>query len=440
MLHTTAVTIITRLNKAGFEAFAVGGCVRDAFRGKIADDIDIATSARPEETMAVFADCRVIPTGVAHGTVTVLLDGRSFEITTYRTDGTYSDARHPDSVQYVRTLEEDLARRDFTVNAMAFHPTLGLIDRFGGMEDLHQKRLRCVGDPYKRFSEDALRIARLVRFMSVLGFTVEEETAAAAHALCNRLQAVAAERKQAEFKKMLTGDGFFQTATAFSDVLCELVPPLTPLVGFEQHSPHHDFDVYTHTVRAVHAAEKELYVRLAVLFHDLGKPDTFFTDEQGVGHFYGHPAVSETLAKDALAALRFDNATIQTVLPLVRYHDTQIAPTKRSVRRWLSRLGKENFDRLLAVKRADALGCKENSQAPDFSELQQVANDIVREAECFSLSSLAIGGNDLLALGYEASPAIGKILRELLDRVIDEQLPNDAAVLKDYVQRRWPHV
>ncbi len=416
---------IQALEEAGFAAYAVGGCVRDACLGLTPHDYDLCTAALPEQTEAVFAGEKLVLAGKKHGTVGVVTDGGVVEITTFRTEGNYTDCRRPDEVKFVKSLKEDLARRDFTVNAMAYHPEEGIVDPFGGQQDLKDHVLRCVGDAHTRFTEDALRIARLVRFASVLGFHVASDTAHAAHTLCGRLSLVAAERKRVELMKLIVGDNFLQVALTFPDVLCRLVPALSSLVGFAQHNPHHEFDVYTHTVRAVHAAVKDPVVRLAVLLHDLGKPATFFLDEQGVGHFYGHPAVSETLAKEALADLRFDNATVEAVLPLVRAHDKPITDDRRQIKRYLSKLGKDTFLRLLHVKEADAMGCRENSLSPDFSVIRELVDEIYREQDCLTLRDLAVNGNDLLALGIPAGPALGHILGHLLDAVLDERCDNE---------------
>lgn len=437
MLSSAALTVIARLEQAGFDAFAVGGCVRDMLRGVEADDVDITTNATPETIMAVFEGERIIPTGLAHGTVTVLLEGQAFEVTTYRRDGTYSDNRHPDHVTFTTDLTEDLARRDFTVNAMAFHPSKGLIDPFGGQRDLQNGVLRCVGDPYTRFTEDALRILRLLRFMSVLKMHADDTTADAAHALYYRLAAVAAERKRVEWTKMLAGDCFEAVALAFPDVMCEVVPALSPLVDFDQQTPYHDYDAYTHTVKAVAACPKDTVVRLAALFHDLGKPMTFFTDEDGNGHFYGHADHSEALARDTMTTLRFDNATIHAVLPLIKYHHAQITPDRKSVRRWLSRLGEEGLRRLLAVKTADALACKGNTVPPDFCDILTVLDTIIREADCVSLKTLAINGHDLQALGMPAGPSIGAMLNALLEAVMADAVCNERDALVAYAQARW---
>lgn len=437
MLSSNARFVLGQLQRAGFEAYAVGGCVRDILRGVTPSDIDITTNALPEDILCVFKGFRVIPTGLRHGTVTVLVGDEPFEVTTYRTDGIYSDGRHPDSVRFTTSLEEDLARRDFTINAMAMDVEGSIVDPFGGKTDLVRRVVRCVGDARTRFTEDALRIMRLCRFMSVLDFDADSETARAAQALCDRLDLVAAERKRVELMKMLTGDGFLAAATALPTVLCRVVPALAPLVGFDQKNPHHQFDIYTHTMRAVHAAEKDPLIRLAVLLHDIGKPATFSVDEKGVGHFFGHPAVSETLARQTLLSLHFDNATIDAVLPLVRNHDIPVSAERKTVKRRLSRLGVDGFRRLLAVKTADAAGCFEGSVPPDYTAVYAMIDTLLAESACFSLEDLAVSGRDLIALGIKPSPLMGEILHTLLDDVIAERYPNDRDALLATVKERW---
>lgn len=437
MLPPSAKQLLTRLHDAGFEAYAVGGCVRDFLRGVTPEDIDITTAATPHEILTVFENLRTIPTGLQHGTVTVLVDGVPFEITTFRTDGTYSDGRHPDSVAFTTLLTEDLARRDFTVNAIAMREDGTVIDPFGGAEDLRNGILRCVGDPEKRFQEDALRIARLFRFMGALGFDVDAATVDAAVRLCDRLDLVAAERKRVELTKALVGEHFLKAATTLPSVLCAIVPALSPLVDFDQHNPHHAFDIYTHTVRAVDAAVRDPIIRLAVLLHDIGKPNTFHMDENGVGHFYGHPAHSNALAEETLHALRFDNATIHAVLPLVAHHDIPISAERRLVKRRLAQFGETGLRRLLAVKQADAAGCFADSVPPDFDDIHRLIDDLLAEEACVSLRDLAIGGGDLLTAGFAAGPLIGTILNTLLQDVVEERLPNEREVLLHAAKERW---
>ncbi len=437
-LSAQACTLIDTLNQSGYEAYAVGGAVRDMLRGKAPDDIDITTNASPEQMVDVFSSFRTIPTGLRHGTLTVLIDRTPFEVTTYRTDGTYSDGRHPDTVCFTSSLTEDLARRDFTVNAIAYHPSEGIIDPFGGQDDLNAGRLRCVGEATERFSEDALRIARLLRFMSVLDFTAEEATLRAAKELCERLTLVAAERKRVELTKALVGTGFEAAAVALPEVMGQLVPALRPCIGFEQYNPHHKFDVYKHTIRAVQNASNDLIVRLAVLLHDVGKPSCFKRDENGIGHFYGHPAVSRAIAERQLKELRFDNATTQAVLPLIKAHDIELPADRKILKRRLQLLGKDGFERLLAVKEADASACRPNSVPPDFGEVRRLYKEILDAAECFSLRDLAMNGNDLIVLGYPKGPLIGTILSAMLDAVVADALPNTADALTAYAKECWP--
>lgn len=437
-LPKAALSAIQQLNSHGFEAYAVGGAVRDLVRGLEPDDVDITTNASPEQILQVFADFKTIPTGLQHGTVTVLIDRTPFEITTYRTDGTYSDGRHPDNVTFTTSLTEDLARRDFTINAMAYHPQEGLVDPYGGMDDLHACRLRCVGDAHRRFSEDALRMARLIRFMSVLSYDVEDATLEAARTLCDRLDAVAAERKRVELIKMLCGNGFYAAAMRLPQVMTRLVPPLARCVGFAQHNPHHSFDVYEHTIRAVASAPADPIVRLALLFHDVGKPDCFFRDDHGIGHFYGHPAVSARIAKETLTALRFDNATIRAVLPLVKHHDCPIPAERKIVKRRLSTFGADGLERLLTVKAADAAACHADSIRPAYEDIRRLIAKILEADDCLTLSALAVNGQDLLALGYPKGPMIGNILQDAFDAVLSDTLENEHTALIDYIKGRWP--
>ena len=282
-------TALARLHDAGYEAYIVGGCVRDRIMGREPKDYDITTSALPEQTAAVFAGERIIETGMKHGTVTVLLDGEPLEITTFRIDGTYSDSRHPDAVTFTPSLREDLARRDFTMNAMAYSSETGLVDPFGGQADIAAKYIRCVGDPDLRFREDALRILRALRFSSVLGFPIEPETDGAARYLCLLLKKISAERVFSELKQLLCGPDVRRVLLDYAGVLGAVLPEILPMQGFDQRNPHHCYDILEHTAAAVEAMPPEPALRLAALLHDVGKPECFFTDEDGVGHFYGHP-------------------------------------------------------------------------------------------------------------------------------------------------------
>lgn len=422
---------IKRLNDAGYEAWAVGGCVRDSALGKEPHDWDMTTSALPEETMAVFADYPVIETGIKHGTVTVVVDGEPLEITTYRVDGSYSDGRHPDGVSFTRSLEADMARRDFTINAMAAHPEKGIVDCFGGLEDLKNGVIRCVGDPERRFSEDALRILRAMRFSAVLGFPVEEKTAEALLKIRENLRHVAMERIFSELKRMLCGKDAGRILRQFPQVLWVFLPELEPMHGFEQHNPNHLYDVWEHTVVSVESAPADEVLRLAMLLHDVGKPDCFTKDQNGVGHFYGHPVKSREMADNILARLKADNNTRERVLALVEHHDAEIAAKPASVRRWLGKLGEQGFADLLAVKRADNLAqdLSYRDKRDMLDELAQLAKDVLAEGQCFTLKSLAVNGHDLMELDFVPGVHMGDVLESLLEKVVEGEIPNEKEML-----------
>lgn len=416
---------IQQLNAAGYEGYAVGGCVRDSLLGKAPHDWDLATSAKPEQVKAVFAGCRVLETGIQHGTVTLLTDGGPLEITTYRIDGVYSDGRRPDSVAFTGSLKEDLARRDFTVNAMACHPEEGLVDCFGGREDLRNGVIRCVGDPDKRFSEDALRLMRALRFSSVLGFSIHPDTAESLLRCREALAHIAAERILSELLKLLCGKDVFRVLMEYPQLLWVFLPELQPMRHFDQHTPYHLYDVWEHTARAVAAAPPEPALRLAMLFHDAGKPASFTRDAAGQGHFKGHAAVSETLAKKMLARLKASNELKERVLMLVRCHDDSIPAERKAVRRALGRFGAEGFFALLQAKRADdAAKNPEFSRSAQIDALETLAKELLDEGACFSLKDLAVTGSDLLAAGCPAGPEVGRVLKMLLEQVMEERCSN----------------
>lgn len=429
-----AKTIISRLRAAGYEAYAVGGCVRDAVLGREPEDWDITTSALPEKVEELFSDLRIIPTGIKHGTVTVLAEDGSYEVTTYRVDGEYSDHRRPESVRFTASINEDLARRDFTVNAMAWDPFSDeVIDPFGGLSDLKAGVIRCVGEPEKRFSEDALRILRAIRFASVLDFKIEEATAAAVHGMAGDLDNIAGERIRVELLKLITGAGAERVLLEYPDVVAVIIPELAPSIGFEQHNKFHKYDVYEHSVRALGSYKGgDPVTAMAILLHDVGKPSTFFTDEYGTGHFYGHASAGEELAKTALMRLRFTAAEIRDITELVKRHDLYILHTKKAVRRWLSRLGDEQFARLLDVKRADAFAHSELALERPWSDADGIAElmrEVQSEGECPSLKNLAVTGLDIMALGVPRGKKVGEILSALLDAVIDEECENEKKAL-----------
>lgn len=429
-LSPGAAKALALLQAAGYEAWIVGGCVRDALLGLPPKDYDLTTSALPEETQRVFAAYPRIETGLRHGTVTVLLEGEPLEITTYRVDGAYSDARHPDGVTFTRSLRQDAARRDFTINAMAYAPGWGLQDFFGGQADLARGILRAVGAAEKRFREDALRILRALRFASVLDFTLEGETARAARACAPLLAAVSAERVSGELGKLLCGKAAGRVLRDYPDVLGVVLPEILPMVGLDHRNPHHCYDVWTHTTVAVDHVPPELPLRLAMLLHDIGKPDTFSLGEDGQGHFYGHPRRSVELAEGILSRLRFPRRTRERVLTLVRYHDAVLEESPQRVRRWLNKLGPEVFFDLLAIQGGDAA-----AQAPAYCtrldhlrRLEALARQVLDQAPCLTVRDLAVGGEDLLALGYRG-PAIGRALRALLDQVLSETVSNEKNAL-----------
>ncbi|MCF0123086.1 MAG: HD domain-containing protein [Ruminiclostridium sp.] len=418
------------LREAGHEAWVVGGCVRDMLLGQIPKDYDITTSARPEETKAVFTGYRIIETGLRHGTVTVILDGEPLEITTYRVDGDYSDARHPDGVTFTRSLREDAARRDFTMNAMAYAPGEGLQDFFGGQADILDARIRAVGDPVRRFQEDALRILRGLRFASVLGFSLEEATEAAARQEAGRLGQISAERVSAELGKLLTGRDAGRILRAYPDILGQILPELLPMVGFNQRNVHHCYDLLTHTAEAVNHVPPELHLRLAMLLHDVGKPLCFSIGEDGQGHFYGHARESARLAGEILRRLRFPNQLREKVETLVRYHDAVLEEDPRILRRWLNRLGEETFFDLILIQRGDTatLAPAYRGRAAHFERLEALAREILAEEPCLQVKDLAVNGRDLMALGLEGRE-IGNALRFLLDQVLEGKLPNERTCL-----------
>ena len=424
--------LLAQLNTAGFEAYLVGGCVRDLLRGAQPQDWDICTSALPEETERCFSGYPVLETGLRHGTVTVLADRQPYEITTYRADGPYSDGRRPDRVAFVPDLTEDLARRDFTVNAMALGLDGVVRDPFGGREDLKRGLIRCVGDPDRRFREDGLRLMRSLRFSATLDYAIEPATGAAIRRNLSMLDRVAAERVNAELRKLLLGRRCVDVLREYPEVFCRFWPQLEPLVTLEQNNPHHCYGGWEHTLHALAAAPNDLTVRLAVLLHDIGKPACKTTDETGVDHFCGHPQAGAELADEMLRALKFDNATRERVVALVRWHDAPVHLTEKSVRRWLGRLGEEALLQLLEVKRCDSKGqdpALVEERLADNAALRELVHGVIEQGQCFSLRDLAVNGRDLLGLGIPAGPGLGELLTRLLDAVMDQKVPNEKGAL-----------
>lgn len=431
-----ALAVVERLNAAGFHTVLVGGCVRDSLLSIPPHDYDAATAARPEQVEKVFPDWPCIGTGLKHGTITVLSGGLPVEVTTFRREGRYTDHRRPDRVEFTGDLNLDLARRDFTINAMAWGPD-GVIDPFGGRDDLKRGIIRCVGVPDRRFEEDALRPLRGLRLAAQLRFALEKDTAAAVRRHLPQLSHVAWERISAEFLRLLCSPGAEEVLLDYPELAVQVIPELAPAVGFDQNNPHHRYDVYTHSVKAVGQVPPSPALRLAALLHDVGKPASFTLDEGGVGHFYGHPKASAQLAGQALERLRLEHALCQRVLTLVERHDLAVEPSRRWVGRWLSRLGPEVFFDLMALKRADGLatGIPGDSREQDRRRAGELARELLAERACLSLKDLAVNGRDALAAGLEG-PEIGRALDRLLEQVAQGELPNQRAVLLEQLTRQ----
>lgn len=426
LLSKEAETAITCLNNKGYEAYAVGGCVRDMIMKREYQDTDITTSALPEEVKEVFSAFRTVDTGIKHGTVTVIINGISLEITTYRIEKGYSDGRHPDMVIFTPCLEEDLKRRDFTVNSIAYSPKKGFIDPFAGKKDIERKVIRCVGTPAERFTEDSLRILRGLRFSSVLGFEIEKDTAEAMIKCKELLKSVSSERIFSELSKLLCGKNVREVMVKYSDILEVILPELKGMKGFEQHNFHHIYDILTHTAAVTENIPPLPHLRLAALFHDCGKTDCFSLDENGVGHFYSHPSISAEKADEALLRLRSDTVTRKKVVKLVKVHDTPIEESERIIKKRLRSMGDELFFDLIKLQRADTKGLAPefHDREKHFDTLEEMARKIIESEECFSLKSLEINGNDLLKEGFKGRE-IGSALSSALEAVIDGRLENE---------------
>ena len=426
-----ASAILMALQSHGFDAYMVGGCVRDSLLGKEPKDWDICTSALPSQVEEIFSGFRVLETGIEHGTVTVLMDDGQYEVTTFRTDGAYSDFRRPDSVSFVSDIKEDLARRDFTVNAMAYNQQ-GLMDLYGGRDDIQNKVISCVGNADERFGEDALRMMRALRFAAVYGFTIAPETARSIHRNKDLLNHIAVERINVELCKLLLGNYSLQILLDYSDVISVIIPEFKPCVGFDQNNRYHQYTVYDHMMYAVsHCKSNDLSVRLALFLHDIGKPLCYTEDENG-GHFHGHAVPSHEIAKTVLDRLKFDNKTKNEVLELVLYHDSVIEPTAKTVRRWLNKIGEERFRQLLFLREADILAHAEGTQESRLEHchsLYPILDDILKEEQCFKLKDMQLNGKDVLELGVPEGKRVGEILQSLLDRIIAGELENDRDVL-----------
>ena len=428
-LPESILTCMQALEEAGFQVYAVGGCVRDALLGLTPHDYDLCTDATPAQMHRVFAGYRLVESGEKHGTVGVILDHQVVEITTFRTEGGYADNRHPDWVRFVPHVEEDLARRDFTVNAMAYSPKTGYVDPYGGQQDLQGRILRAVGCPEQRFTEDALRILRGARFAARFQLTPEPATLEAMFRLAPSMEQLARERVFEELCKLLLW-ATAEDLCRFAPIITTVIPELAGQVGFDQRNPHHAFDLFTHTAHVTANTPAELSMRWAGLLHDVGKVPSFFVDEQGRGHFYGHAKPGAAIADEILRRLKAPNALREEVVQLVQLHMTLIVPEKKIVRRWLGKLGPDMLDKLLTFQAADmqGKGIIEGDELEQFPKLRAIIREILSENACFSLKDLAINGNDLIELGFQGKE-IGNCLNRLLEQVIDEQLPNDRDAL-----------
>ena len=427
---------LSALKKSGYSAFLVGGSVRDRLMGRPVHDIDIATNALPQETARVFEKYAVIPTGLAHGTVTVLIENTPVEITTFRTESAYSDNRHPDFVSFSKNLSDDLSRRDFTMNAIAEDENGALFDPFGGKEDIEKRLIRCVGNAETRFKEDALRILRALRFSAVLSFSIEEETSRAIRSCKKLLNKLSPERIASELSLLLCSDGAADVLLRYPEVFAEIIPCLKAMQGFDQHNEHHCFDVWEHTVNVVRNVRPALHLRLAALFHDCAKPLVFSLDESCTGHFYSHAPRGAAIAEKELKRLRFDNETTQKVVKLVKIHDSPIECDEVTVKKKLNRLGEETFFDLIQLQRADNLAQSEKFRfrQKNFDYLEETAKKILEQNECFSLKKLAVNGNDMLSLGL-CGKEIGAMLDFLVEQVIEGKTANEKPLLLEAAKR-----
>lgn len=433
-----ANVIIHALQDAGYKAYIVGGCVRDSLMNRVPHDWDICTSARPEQILEVFKDRRVVETGLQHGTVTVVIDGEQYECTSFRIDGVYSDNRRPDSVTFIDDLTEDLRRRDFTINAMAYNDEEGLIDPFDGMGDIKRGIIRCVGNAADRFSEDALRILRAIRFAAQLDFAIENNTSSELCRQKGSLVNVSAERIASEFNKIVISDRFTGMLMKYLNVFEQFIPEFKAMYNFPQNNPHHIYDVLIHTFYTVISCQKDLILRLAALFHDIGKPHSYQDEADGIRHFVGHNIVGADMTDKIMRRLKYDNNTRNAVVQLVLYHDSSFIAKPSAVKRWLNKVGEIQLKRLIDLRRADIWGQRvfyDREKMRKIDDFADVLNQVLEEQQCFSLKDLAINGDDLIALGFVPGKELGEMLAGLLNSVTDDALPNDRETLLKEAQK-----
>lgn len=425
-------TIIKILNTHNYEAFIVGGCVRDSVIGLTPHDWDICTNAKPEEIKKCFENFNTFDSGIKHGTISVVLDGEVFEVTTYRIDGTYSDNRRPDSVTFTSDITQDLARRDFTINAMAYNEKRGLIDPYGGRNDLSDKIIKCVGNPDFRFNEDALRIIRALRFASVYNFEIDDETAKSIHKNADLLNNIAVERISVELNKLLSGNGAEKILNNYRDVIAVFIPEIKPMFDYNQHTKHHNRDLWHHTIYAVKSIDNTPLLRMSMLLHDIGKPKACKRDEDGTCHFKGHPKYSAEMAENILRRLKYSNDFIETCITLIKYHDVRFNGSKRQLRHVMSAIGDKNVELLLKIQRADIMAQSDYKHREKLEKLDlacQTYKGILADKDCFTLKQLEINGNDIKNLGVSEGIKIGKILNMLLSLVIEDKINNEKSAL-----------
>ena len=428
--------ILNTLTEHGYEAFAVGGCVRDSLLGREPKDWDITTSAKPLQVKEIFS--HTVDTGLAHGTVTVIMGREGFEVTTYRIDGEYTDSRHPKEVAFTPDLREDLMRRDFTINAMAYNPKAGLIDEFGGVQDLQKGIIRCVGNSENRFTEDALRMLRAVRFAAQLDFEVARQTKDAILRLADNLQKISAERIAAELVQLLISGHPQRIRDAyFLGITRVILPEFDRIMETGQTNPHHCFSVGEHTIHAMQHTGRDKVLRLAMLFHDMGKPDCKSTDSKGIDHFYGHPERGEVIARQVMKRLKFDTDTLRHVCALVRWHDDNPVLKEEKVRRTVRKIGIEQYPALFMVKRADILAQSEYKRQEKLTyvdDYQKLYQDIIKHGDCLDVKQLAITGRDVMALGIPQGKQIGEVLNKLLELTLDDPAKNERLYLLEQVK------
>lgn len=434
-IPASILEIINKLENHNFCAYLVGGCVRDWLMGIQPHDYDITTNAMPEQIMAVFSDEKVIPTGLKHGTVTVIYAEKSVEITTFRADIDYKDHRHPERVEFSQSIYDDLKRRDFTINAIAFNPKTGYIDLFDGINDIKSKIIRCVGNADERFNEDALRILRALRFSCQTGFEIENMTAASMLKNKHLLEYVSAERKRDELLKAICTDNFLDPFMLYREIIAKIIPEIEKCFDFKQRSKYHHLDVYSHLLCTMKNISPTPILRLTMLFHDIGKPYVY-TNDNGIGHFYGHAKVSCDIALKTMKNLRLDNISINKIMFLIKYHDLPLENTDQFIKRWLNKAGKELYFDLIDVHIADDSGKHQDyrGRIDDYLRLKAKAKEIISRGDCFSLTDLKVNGNDMIDLGFRGKE-IGKVLSHLLNLVISNEIENEKEALLNQARK-----